>query len=267
MRESRRAKSKDFLTGLAVGGLAGLIIKELDLTTVVSHWGEHGPLVAAAALVGSVSWLTSLRKLFARVVASLGVLWLAVAFTPLTHWMAYDFPRRDPLQKADAVFVLASGLQKDGELSMAAMSRLVRGLELIGEGWASRLILSELPEPHPRYRDAAAKLMERLGLEPDIIVVGPVRGTHDEAVAVAAVARARALDRIIVVTSPSHTERASRALEAEGVTVTSVPAQQTRFDFENLAEPFAADDHVRAFGPVLHERVALFYYRLRGWIQ
>ena len=267
MRESPRSTGKDFLTGAAVGALAGLIIKDLDLTMVVSYWAQRGPLVAVAALIGAVAWLTSLRKLLAPVVAALGVLWLAVAFTPLTYWMARDLPRRDPLQKADAVFVLASGLQSDGELSPSSMSRLLRGLELIGEGWAPRLILSEHPKPYPRYRDAASKLIESLGLEAEIIVVGPVRNTHDEAVAVANVVRTRAFDRIIVVTSPSHTRRASAALEAEGVTVTSVPAQQIRFDFENLSEPFDADNHVRAFGPVLHEHVGLVFYRLRGWIQ
>ena len=267
MREPPRSKSKDFLTGAAVGALAGLIIKDLDLTMVVSYWDQRGPLVAVAACVGAISWLTSLRKLLAFTVAALGILWLAVAFTPLTHWMAHDLPRRDSLQKADAVFVLASGLQSDGELSTSSMSRLVRGLELIGEGWAPRLILSEHPKPYPRYRDAASKLLESLGLEAEIIVVGPTRNTHDEAVAVGEVVRARAFDRIIVVTSPSHTRRASAALEAEGVAVTSVPAQQIRFDFENLGTPFDADSHVRAFGPVLHERVGLVYYRLRGWIE
>ena len=267
MSESPRSKGKDFLTGAAVGSLAGLIIKDLDLTMVVSYWDQRSPLVLVAALVGAVSWLTSLRKLVAPVVAALGLLWLGVTFTPLTGWMARDLLRRVPLQKADAVFVLASGLQSDGDLSPSSMSRLVRGLELIGEGWAPRLILSELPEPHPRFRDAASKLIESLGLEPEIIIVGPIRNTHDEAVAVGAVVRARTFDRIIVVTAPSHTRRASAALEAEGVTVTSIPSQQIRFDFENLAESFDADSRVRAFGPVLHERVGLVYYRLRGWIE
>jgi len=266
VRESPRSKGKDFLTGAAVGALAALIIKDLDLTMVVSYWAQRAPLVVVATLVGAVSWLTSLRKLFALVVTALGVLWLAVAFTPLTAWMARDLPRRDPLQKADAIFVLASGLQLDGDLSPPSMSRLLRALELIGEGWAPRLILSELPKPYPRYRDTAAKLIESLGLEAEIIVVGPVRNTHDEAVAVSNVVRTRAFDRIIVVTSQIHTRRAAAALEAEGVTVTSVPAQQIHFDFENLSEPFDADNHVRAFGPVLHEHVGLVFYRLRGWI-
>lgn len=267
MRESGRSKSKDFLTGAAFGALAGLIIKDLDLTTVVSYWGQRSPLVGVAALLGSVIWLTSLRRLFAPLLALLALLWLVVAFTPLTHWMAKDLPRRDPLDKADAVFVLASGLQSDGEFSSSSMPRLLRGLELIGEGWAPRLILSELSLPKPRYRDAASKLIDSLGMNVEVLVVGPVRNTHDEAVAVAELARKHDFERILVVTSPAHTRRAAAALEAEGVRVTSVPAQQIDFDLEDLDDPLEADNHLRAFNRLLHEHVGLIYYRARGWIQ
>lgn len=267
MSQSSPSKTKDFLTGAALGALAGLIIKELDLTMVVSFWGQRGPLVAAASVIGALCWLTSFRKYFASVVAALALLWLAVAFTPLTHWMGSDLPRRDTLKKSDAVFVLASGMQSDGELTTLSMSRLVRGLELIGEGWAPRLILAEHPEPYPSYEAAAKKLIGSLGLEIELIVVGPVRNTHDEAVAVAEKTRYMGFERIIVVTSPSHTRRAAAALEAQGVSVISIPAQQIRFDYENLVEPYDADNHVRAFGSLLHERVGLVYYRLRGWIE
>lgn len=266
MRESGRSRSKDFLTGAALGGFAGLIIKDLDLTTVVSYWGQRAPLVVVTALLGSVIWLTSLRRLFAPLVGMLALLWLVVAFTPLTYWMAKELPRRDPLSKADAVFVLASGLQSDGELSVSSMPRLVRGLELIGEGWAPRLILSELAPPKPRYADAASKLITSLGMDVEILIVGPVDNTHDEAVAVAELARKHQFEHILVVTSPAHTRRAAAALEAEGVRVTSVPSQQIDFDLENLEEPFDADNHLRAFDRLLHEHVGLFYYRAKGWV-
>jgi hypothetical protein len=68
--------------------------------------------------------------------------------------------------------------------SSVAMSRLLGGLELLGEGFATRLVLSELPLPWPRYRDAAQKIMGPLGMSQEILVVGPVLNTHDEAVAV-----------------------------------------------------------------------------------
>jgi len=163
--------------------------------------------------------------------------------------------------------VLASALQADGDFSESSLPRLLRGLELIAQGWAPRLILSEHHPPAPPYEDAASELMNRLGLEAEIVVVGPVRNTHDEAVAVAELARARDFGPILVVTSPSHTRRAAAALETEGVDVIAVPSQQITFDLDNLHRPFDADDHLRAFGVLLHERVGLFYYRFKGWIR
>jgi len=269
MRESRpkRSRMRGLFFGAALGFLLGLVAKELDLTTVISFHGDRALVVSSSAAMGALLGLVGLGKLLV-VAASAGIsLWLVVAFTPLTRWMGEPLVRRDPLQKADAVFVLASGLQADGDLSTAAMSRLLGGLGLLGEGWAPRLVLSELPHPYPRYRDAACDLMDSLGMSHEILVVGPVLNTHDEAVAVGELVRELGFERLLVVTSPSHTLRASLALEAEGVDVISVPSVETLFDYENLGAVARGDDRVRAFGALLHEQVGLRYYRYKGWIR
>jgi uncharacterized SAM-binding protein YcdF (DUF218 family) len=251
--------------GAALGFLLGLVAKELDLTTVISFHGDRTLLVLASAVAGALLGLVRFDKLLVLGAATVLSLWLLVALTPLTERMGEGLVRREPPQKADAVFVLASGLQQDGELSSVAMSRLLGGLELLGEGFAPRLVLSELPPPNPRYRDAAAALMNSLGMSHEILVVGPVLNTHEEAVAVGALAREVGFERVLVVTSPSHSLRASLALEAEGVNVISVPSVETTFDYENLGAEVHGDDRVRAFGPLLHERVGLLYYRYKGW--
>ena len=157
-------------------------------------------------------------------------------------------------------------LQEDGELSTPAMSRLLRGLELLGDGWAPRLILSELPQG-PSYRNAACELMNRFGLDHEIVSVGPVRNTHDEAVAVAEVARDFGFEHLLVVSSPSHTRRAAAALEAQNLRVIAVPAQETTFDYGHLEDDWGGDHRLRAFPMLLHEHLGLFVYRLRGWIE
>lgn len=268
MPDARGGRSRlgDLLSGAVLGFVVGLVAKDLDLTMLVSFWGDEALLVVASTLLGAIMGLTSLRRLLLPAAAASALFWLVVGYSPLTRWMAGRLDRRDAPVPADAVFVLASGLQRDGELSTAAMSRLVKGLQLLREGFAPRLVLSELPPPFPRYRDAACSLMESLGLSHEIASVGPVRNTHDEAVAVAALARDFAFAKLLVVTSPSHSRRAAAALEAERLEVVSVPSIETAYDFENLGPGAEGTDRIRAFGFLIHEYAGLWYYRLRGWI-
>jgi uncharacterized SAM-binding protein YcdF (DUF218 family) len=256
--------ARNLFAGALLGFTIGLVARELDFPTVISYHGDRSLLVMAAALAGAVLGLTSLRTLLSLSAAACGILWLAVALTPLTAGMAEGLVRRDPIRSADAVFVLASGLQSDGELSTIAMSRLLKGLELLGQGLAPRLVLSELPRG-PRYRNAACEIMDAMGLEQEVVTVGPVRTTREEAVAVGNLVRELGLERVLVVTSPSHTRRAAAALEAEGVSVVSVPSIETQFDLENLDES-QGDDRLRSFRSFLHEHAGLLYYRARGWL-
>ncbi|MGH9389840.1 MAG: YdcF family protein, partial [Vicinamibacteria bacterium] len=232
--------------------------KELDFATLVSFSGDRALLVLSSTAIGALLGLARFERLLVTAAVAGVSLWLLVAFTPLTRRMGEALVRSDPLQKADAVFVLASGLQADGELSTAAMSRLLGGLELLGEGWAPRLVLSELPLPSPRYSDAAREVMASLGMSQEVLVVGPVLNTHDEAVAVGKLAREVGIERLLVVTSPSHSLRASLALEAEGVEVVSIPSVETMFDYQNLGTIVHGDDRIRAFGVCIHEYAGLW---------
>jgi len=249
--------------GALVGGLGGFFARDLNLLALVSYTGSRTPGVLLAALVGSRLWLTPLRRGLGMVVAALGLGFGRVALTPVPAWLYEGLPRRDALVPGDAVFVSSSRLQDDGDLPTAAMKRLLRGLGVIGGGSAPRLVLAELYPPQPSYAAVARPLMERLGIHAELLVVGPVGNTRDEAVAVAALCRQKGLGRVIVVTSPTHSRRACATLEHEGLTVVSVPCMETRYDLERLNR---TDERLGAFGDLLHERVGLFVYSRRGWI-
>jgi uncharacterized SAM-binding protein YcdF (DUF218 family) len=249
--------------GLCAGALAGLVALDLSLPSLVSWNGDRTYLVPAAAVAFAVAWLTPLRKAAALAVALLALLWLAVSFTPLTPWLAEGLVRRDPVQAADAVFVFASRVQEDGDPTTDAMSRLLRGVELVAGGRAPRLLVSEIPPPAGPYAPLARAWLDAFAREGEMVVVGRIRNTHDEAVAVARVCRERGWTRVLAVTSPTHTRRAAAALEKEGLVVVSVPSVETRFDLERLRWP---GDRREAFGAVAHERLGLVVYRRRGWI-
>lgn len=251
-------------TGLAMGALAGLLAKELNLQGIVSIWGDRGPWIVGAAISGAFLWLTRWRWLLSAANACLGILWLVVGFTPLCAWLSRDLPRRDIVASVDAVYVLGSDVQTDGELTTEAMSRLLHGLELLGQGLAPRLIVPELSPPAPSYRQAAQKVMNNLGLPQELLSIGPIKRTRDEAVEVAALFRQHGWKRALVVTSPSHSRRAAASLEREGIEVVSSPSTQTEFDLEKLE---FVDARLLAFGSLVHEKIGLQYYRRRGWIE
>lgn len=249
--------------GAALGALAGMSAKELALASMLSYWHDRAGLVLVGALLGAIVFSTRLRALLVAATIVLLGAWAGVAFTPLCEKLAPGLVRSDAIVPADAVFVLSSRVQPDGELTVGAMSRLVRALELLGEGKAPRLVLSELAPPSKSYKDAARALMDHLGLKQEILTVGPVDNTHDEAVLVGRLAKERGWQRVLIVTSPTHTRRACAAMEHEGVKAVCVPATETQFDVQALGGP---DERLRAFESLGHEWVGYYVYRLRGWI-
>ncbi len=263
MTGGAREGSASPLVGSTCGAFAAFVFRDLGLFALFSYWDSRTLLVIGGAALGGLAWRTPLRRWLALAAAALVFLWVMVCATPLTSRLAAGLERHDQEAPADAVFVFASGLHRGGDLTGEALARLIHGFELLGEGRSSQLILSELPPPHASYSAAAARLMERMRIPGEIVTVGPIENTHDEAVAVANLARGKGWKKLLIVTSPMHTRRAAAALESQGLEILASPSMETRFDWHRLDQ---WDDRTSAFGAVLHERVGLWVYALRGWI-
>jgi uncharacterized SAM-binding protein YcdF (DUF218 family) len=257
-------RAASFATGLAVAALCALTAVDLNLPSLVSYFGDRTYLVPAFAVLGAVFWLTPLRRLVAAATVLVVVLWLVVAFTPLTPWLAEGLVRRDPVQDADAVFVFSSRVQEDGDPTSDAMSRLLKGVELVAAGRANRLLVSEIAPPAGAYAPLARAWLDEFAHRGEVVSVGRIVNTREEAVAVARVCRERGWTRVLAVTSPTHTRRAAATLENEGLTVIAVPSMETRFDLENLRWP---GDRREAFAAIAHERLGLVYYSRKGWVR
>lgn len=248
-----------------LGLLGGLLATQLQLQGLLSYWRSSSPLVVAAALVGALLCALGWRSLVRLAVALLLGLWLVVCFTPLAARLAQPLVRRDPLPaRADAIFVFSSSLQPDGEPTATAAARLLRGLELLAERRAPRLLVTELPPPIARVEPLLRAEMARLSLPGELLALGPIRNTHDEALVVADLCRQHGWRTVIAVSSPTHTRRAAAVLEAQGLEVFAAPSVETLYDLEGLYRP---DDRLPAFGAALHDLVGYRVYQLRGWIR
>jgi uncharacterized SAM-binding protein YcdF (DUF218 family) len=250
-------------TGAALGALLGFLAVELNAAALLSFGGDTAFLVVAGAVVGLLLWPTRLRGFLKVATAVCALAWLLVAFGPVSAWLAEGLPRRDPPRKGDAVFVLSSRLQRDGEPTTEALSRLLHGVGLVAQGQAPRLILSEQPRMRP-YAAVGREWLRVLKVDAEVLTVGPVTSTRDEAKLVAELFRLRGWRTLLVVTSPTHSRRASLALEHEGLEVVSSPSVETRFDLETLDRP---SERLMAFGALAHERLGLLWYRWKGWVR
>lgn len=133
----------------------------------------------------------------------------------------------DPLQRADAIFVLAG----------TRMERPLEAADLYLQGWAPRIVLTqEVPDTGivalrrrgfdlPDSAEFAREMMVRVGVPPTAIEILP--GIHDstahEADTFRRVAESRHWSRVIVVTSKFHTRRGGfavrRAMNGSGIEV------------------------------------------------
>lgn len=249
------------IKGAAVGALAGFIVRDLDLPALVSYEHSREPLVFAAAALGGVLAVTRLRPLLMGTTAALALLWCVVAITPLSAWLSHGLTRNEAVEPADAVFVSLSSVRPGAQGPAEVRNRLFHGLALLARGKAPRLLLCESAEVHGV--SVAREMMEAAGVTTELVVLPRAENTREEAKAVATLARTRSFKLILLVTSPIHSRRASAALEKEGVTVVSSPSTETRFDLATLD---TWNDRLAAFGSVMHERLGLFVYARRGWI-
>jgi uncharacterized SAM-binding protein YcdF (DUF218 family) len=243
--------------------VAGFVVVDLNLPSLVSLFGDRSYLLLVVTVAWALLWLTPLRRLVAAGTLLLAALWLVVCFTPLTSRLAEGLVRRDAVENADAVFVFASRIQEDGDPTTDAMSRLIKGVELMAEGRAPWLVVSELPPPAGPYAPLARAWLKSFAGRGEVLQIGQIYNTHDEAVALAQLGRERGIYRVLAVTSPTHTRRAAAALEKQGLVAIAVPAVETNFDLETLRLP---GDRRRAFSAIAHERLGLVVYRRRGWI-
>lgn len=250
--------------GAALGLMSGLLCRDLDLTSLVSFWGDRGFLLPMGAIIGAVCATTRLRMPLYAVSAGLALMWLAVTYGPVSRLLATGLVRSDTLRPADAVLVLSSRMQADGDPTSVQLARLYRGLELVKDGHAPRLMISELPPPYAQQAPFAKAMLARFVPEVELVVLSPVRNTHDEAMLAADYLKARGLKRIIVTSSPTHTFRGAAVLEAQGLDVMASPARETRFDLETLDQP---EERLASFGSIIHERLGIVVYRRRGWIR
>jgi uncharacterized SAM-binding protein YcdF (DUF218 family) len=244
--------------GFCLGALIGLGCSQLGFGTLL----QIEDVFILPSLLGAGIALTRARTSLhlAAGIVLFGL--LIIGYTPLVRFLMPTVIRQDPIHPAPAIVILSSTVHKDQSLSVRAQERIIEGYALLRQGYSPLLVLTRATTPFGPQTPAVRRQMELLGLRYPIQEVGPVQDTHDEALAVARLARERGWNEVILVTHPWHMRRAAAAFEKAGLSVVCAPCVEGEYDLHAYTPP----DRLRAFRDWLHESVGYQIYRWRGWI-
>ena len=221
------------------------------------------PLSAVGAWLG----LTRFRLVFPTVAFLLLCAVLVIGYTGVVSHAIDEFIRTDPVpQSADAVVVLSGGVTTDGYLNGQGIDRTLKAVTLVDAGIAPVLLFTreERKAKGMTSTNAGDQVrFSRLAHLNRVLTTRPVKSTHDEALAVADIARHRGWTKIVLVTSPFHSRRACATFEHVGLTVSCVPSDSRDVAINRLVYP---RDRLIAFGLWLYETAGTLRYRQLGWI-
>lgn len=198
--------------------------------------------------------MTRLRVWGSRVLATLGVILLAITFTPVVRWWAVALagPWNDP--RGDVLIVLGAGMVEPDILNAASQWRTIYGSAAWKEGFRSVVVCG---------RGVAApmkKLMSLYGVPAAAILTedGSV-STRDNAVMTAALLRETAGVKVLL-TSDYHMYRARKCFERAGLQVVPRPFPDALKRMEDPVQRWPV------FFELTRETVKIAWYRWQRWI-
>ena len=158
-------------------------------------------------------------KILLWLVATYGVLVLAVFYSPLADYMVHPLRVPADVQPAPAIVVLTAYVAPDGTLNESAMRRIHTAARLFHRGLSPLLIISggaPSASEGPQPADSMAEFAAELGApQSAIILERESRNTHFSAVNVAALCRQRSIQHVLLVTDAVHMRRAAAAFRAQ----------------------------------------------------
>jgi uncharacterized SAM-binding protein YcdF (DUF218 family) len=160
-------------------------------------------------------------------------LWLAflvvlvITLTPLTRYMLKPLRVREDIRKADAIVVLAGGIDQGRYLSLVSNQRLVRAAQLYFEGKAKKILFSGgIPE---EIGVAEAKVMaqeaRRLNIPAeDILLESQSRNPYEQVGEIRKIAGPLGWKSLLLVTSYSDMKLSLMIFGYAGLKVYPAPA-------------------------------------------
>jgi uncharacterized SAM-binding protein YcdF (DUF218 family) len=189
----------------------------------------------------------------------------------------HEFTAADVPTGSVAIVVLAAGADTvdgwDGPIGIvtevtasrtieaARVFRLLPRAVVVASGGVPPGVDEQIPEAV-----VMRTFLVQLGVpDSSIVTESTSRDTHDQAVLVAPILRARGVQRVVLVTSDIHMPRSLGAFRAAGVTAVPAIALDPGVGASFSAKLIPSGPGLDLTARVVHEIVGLPYYRVRGW--
>ncbi len=176
-----------------------------------------------------------------------------------------------PQQKYDAVIVLGGfmSLEDNGRFALSESGeRVIRAYELLRIGQARLGIISAGGTRGMVEADVAAEFLRQLGIDRERLLLGRSSvNTRQNAQEVADIVRANKLERLLLVTSAAHMQRALECMRAVGLEPDVLPCDYRRVAYGrqlwSLLYPRAS--FLSTSEQVLRELFGRVVYRVMGY--
>lgn len=251
--------------GAVAGAAAWLLIDLIGIPEIFGIESEVG--LIPSLVLGAIFGLTRLRFIFPVLDLLFVAVIAVVSYTTVVVAPSRALIRSDPVPRsADAVVALSAGVSADGLLTQQGADRTLKAVELVEQGVAPVLLFTRDEKTGRNFRLSSAEDQMRfanLAHLQSVLSTRRVTSTHDEALAVASIAKYRNWRHIVLVTSPFHSRRACRTFEKVGLMVSCAPSDSRGVAVKRLVHPH---DRLGAFALLLYETAGSLRYRLAGWI-
>lgn len=222
-----------------------------------------------AGIQGPLNWQEKFLRFYkvtkrkvAVCCAAVLCLYLLLFHTPLIWFIAAPLKITERPQAADCIVVFAAGTGESGKAGQGYEERVGYAIRLYKEGYAGRLLFSSGYKYHFNEPQMMKILAVSLGVpEEAIILEEESKNTFDNVRFSAAIMKKHKWHSALLVSSPYHMRRASlifRNFDDLEIHYTPIPANLF-YDRSRGVKP----RHIRG---ILHEYLAIIYYKLKGYI-
>ncbi len=196
--------------------------------------------------------------------AACGALFLILNYLPVTTFLAKPLLSSDSHPAAiKFAVVLGGGVREDGDPSGASIRRVVRAVRLYHEGRAEVLLFSTGVTSPGVVSEAVsmARFARSLGVpDKNILLEKESKNTDQNARNSAILLRKRKVNRVILVTEPTHMFRARESFLYYGIETDPAPTVKERYLSSEAGGGW------NLFSRVVHEYLGIAFYRLsRFW--